>query len=186
MSILAFFFYSTFVLSLCFGSVEKVKKEGVVYVSRCDDGDRHCSWRAHGNVRHYMTNRRINCRRRIKKKKTNSFPSVWLMAFACLIFLLQKRSWWKKKNAFVRLFFLFSFLAMQVNCAWITLRAGSLSFQLETSHSLLSSYYITPFPPFSCLKTKKKHRVKKSAFFLVLPLHKKKKKQRWCSTFMGA
>ena len=97
------------------------------------------------------------------------------MAFACLIFLLQKRSWWKKKNAFVRLFFLFSFLAMQVNCAWITLRAGSLSFQLETSRSLLSSYYITPFPLFSCLKTKKKHRVKKSAFFLVLPLHKKKK-----------
>ena len=98
------------------------------------------------------------------------------MAFACLIFLLQKRSWWKKKNAFVRLFFLFSFLAMQVNCAWITLRAGSLSFQLETSRSLLSSYYITPFPLFSCLKTKKKHRVKKSAFFLVLPLRKKKKK----------
>lgn len=98
------------------------------------------------------------------------------MAFACLIFLLQKRSWWKKKNAFVRLFFLFSFLAMQVNCAWITLRAGSLSFQLETSRSLLSSYYVTPFPLFSCLKTKKKHRVKKSAFFLFFLFVKKKKK----------
>lgn len=185
MSILAFFFYSTFVLSLCFGSVEKVKKEGVVYVSRCDDGDRHCSWRAHGNVRHYMTNRRINCRRRIKKKNEQLSFSL-INGIRLFNLLASKTQLMKKKNAFVRLFFLFSFLAMQVNCAWITLRAGSLSFQLETSRSLLSSYYITPFPPFSCLKTKKKHRVKKSAFFLVLPLHKKKKKQRWCSPFMGA